>query len=286
MTSPSWQFSESGQPGRSVATVYEIDDDLWNIHASNKQAEQLTKPEVQAQIDASIRAADAVTVTTNHLAEIVSRLNPNVFVLPNCVDQTLLAHQRPRRERVTVGWAGGSSHDNDFDSVRKELANFLRRNPAVDMHFVGANHGTRVGRPDARHTGWSLNLVDYMHNLDFDIGIAPLAAHVFNRSKSDLKVLEYATVGIPVVASDYGPYRESVQHGVTGFLVRHPHEWGKYLRALVNDGAMRTEMGENARRWAATRTIQGNAYRWAAVYHIVSGELRAGVAPPVAVPVG
>jgi hypothetical protein len=29
---------------------------------------------------------------------------------------------------------------------------------------------------------------------------------------------------------------------------------------------MRTEMGENARRWAATRTIQGNVWRWETVY--------------------
>jgi glycosyltransferase involved in cell wall biosynthesis len=256
----------AADPGRRTTLVYEIDDDLWNIHGTNTAALALRRPEVLANVEACLAAADAVTVTNEHLAAIVAKYNPNVHVLPNCVDATWLTHERPRAERVTVGWAGGSSHANDFASVRSELRAFLRRNPEVDAHFIGANHGPTVGRPDARHSGWKANLVEYLYTIDFDLGIAPLAAHVFNRSKSDLKVLEYATLGIPVVASDYGPYSSSVQHGVTGLLVKYPHEWGKYLRLLVNDDAMRAQMGENARRWAATRTIQANVWRWEAAY--------------------
>ena len=58
-----------------------------------------------------------------------------------------------------------------------------------------------------------------------------------------MRALEYAARGIPVVASDCEAYRGFVQHGETGFLVRYDHEWGRYLRALVNDEAMRAEMG-------------------------------------------
>jgi glycosyltransferase involved in cell wall biosynthesis len=251
---------------RRFAMVFELDDDLWNVHATNHGAASFRHAAVQATIDRCIAAADAVTVTTPQLADIVRTRNPQVHVLPNCVDEALLHHRRPRTERVTIGWAGGSSHRNDFDFVRNDLRTVLRRNPAVDMHFIGVNYGASVGRPDARYTAWNTNLVDYLHTLDFDIGIAPLAYHVFNRSKSDLKVLEYAALGIPVVASDYGPYPDSIQHGVTGFLVKRDHEWGKYLRELVNDEGLRTELGENARRWAATRTVQANSSRWEAAY--------------------
>jgi glycosyltransferase involved in cell wall biosynthesis len=207
-----------------------------------------------------------VTVTTAHLADVVSRFNDNVHVLPNCVDATLLERQRPRNERVTVGWAGGSSHINDFDFTGNAIRTFLRRSGDVDLHVIGTDFRRALGCPEARHSEWSENLVDYLNTIDFDIGIAPLAYHAFNKSKSDLKVLEYAALGIPVIATDYGPYTESVQHGVTGFLVRHSHEWARYLRELVNDEALRLEMGANARRWAATRTIQGNVWRWEAAY--------------------
>jgi glycosyltransferase involved in cell wall biosynthesis len=251
---------------RGYRLVFEIDDDLWNLHPSNVNATRVFTKDALARMDANIAAADAVTVTTDHLAEMVRRLNPNVHVIPNCVDANLLNHRRPSSDRVTIGWAGTASHANDFAAVQDQLKTFLRRNPSVDTHFIGANYGAAVGRPQTRFTGWSTNLIDYLHGIDFDIGIAPLAHHRFNRSKSDLKVLEYAVLGIPVVASDYGPYADSVQHGITGFLVKRPHEWNQYLRALVNDESMRVEMGENAKRWAATRTIQGNVWRWESAY--------------------
>ena len=120
--------------------------------------------------------------------------------------------------------------------------------------------------PNTRWSRWNTNLVEYLHTLDFDIGIAPIAYHVFNKSKSDIKALEYAALGIPVVASDFGPYAASVTHGVTGFLVKRPHEWGTYLGLLADDAQLREEMSINAKLWASTRTIQGNAWQWELAY--------------------
>ncbi|HZY75294.1 MAG TPA: hypothetical protein VFE40_03175, partial [Jatrophihabitantaceae bacterium] len=193
-----WQ-EIAAMPGRRPALVFELDDDIWNLHSTNYGAAGLKADDVRTAIERNLALADAVTVTTNHLAEVVSRFNANVHVLPNCVDAALLQHQRPRNDRVTIGWAGGSSHSNDFAFVRNELRSFLRRNADVDVHLIGTDYRHELGRPDARHSGWSENLVDYLSKIDFDIGIAPLAYHAFNKSKSDLKVLEYAALGIPVV---------------------------------------------------------------------------------------
>jgi len=263
----------AAMPGRDFAMVLELDDDIWNLRPSNP-AYKFWKSGAGDIIKDAVRVADAVTVTTDHLAEVVSQHHNNVFVLPNCFDAVLLEHQRPHAESLTVGWAGGSSHGEDFESVAKELRSFFRRNPQVDSHFIGVNYGSLVGRPETRFTQWSRNLVDYIKGLDFDIGIAPLLPNQFNRSKSDLKFLEYASLGIPVVASDVGPYGHSIQHGITGMLVRHPHEWVKYLNELVKDDDMRLAITNNARAWASTRTIQGNAWRWEEAYRTVLGQPR------------
>lgn len=268
-----WQ-ALAARRDRRTALVFEIDDDIWNIHHSNTAGLGFTDPEVQATIEQNIALADAVTVTTQPLADRVSQWNPNVHVIPNCVDAALLGHERPRREQVTLGWSGGSSHANDFDFVSGELRSFLRRNPAVDVHLIGADYRKALGRPDARWSGWDENLVAYLCKIDFDIAVVPVAYHAFNKSKSDLKALEYAALGIPIVASDFGPYTESVQHGVTGFLVKRPHEWATYLRDLVNDEQLRRELGDNARRWAATRTIQANVWRWETAYQSIVGSVQ------------
>jgi glycosyltransferase involved in cell wall biosynthesis len=102
--------------------------------------------------------------------------------------------------------------------------------------------------------------------VDFDIGIAPLVPTVFAETKSHIKALEYAALGIPVVASDSAAYRDFVIDGVTGFLVKRDHEWARRLGELINDDAMRTEMGVKARELASQWTIQKGWQEWESAY--------------------
>jgi glycosyltransferase involved in cell wall biosynthesis len=110
---------------------------------------------------------------------------------------------------------------------------------------------------------------------DLHIGLAPLADDHFNRSKSYVKTLEYAGLGIPVIASNVGPYRDFVQHGITGFLANNEAEWTRYLRLLGSDENLRQWMGTNAREVAAKNTIQGNAWRWLNTYQSLAKKVAA-----------
>lgn len=247
--------------------VFEIDDNLWDIEHQSERAHQFfNDPTIRANLDANIRAADAVTVTTEPLADLVRPLNPNVAVIPNYLPAWLLTHAKPRREgRIVIGWGGSSTHRMDWQQCGQQIRRFLDRAPAnVEFHGMGADYAAefRLPRERVRATGWTESVPDYWRAIDYDIMIAPLRPHPFNRSKSNLRVLEAAALGIPVVASDYGPYAEFVEHGVTGFLVRAEHEWGRHLRALVEDEAMRTEMGAAARARAAAWTIEQHADEW------------------------
>lgn len=270
-----------GSPGLSVPwlklwrdhrIVWETDDDLWAVNALNRRAVRHFTPEVLDALEQVARIAHMVTVSTEPLADVMRRFNDHVVVLPNHVDDRLLDIERPRRDRVTVGWAGGDSHHVDWLHVAPTVRRFIARNPSVDLHTIGANYqiAARIPKAQSRHTGWSANLFDYYRSIDFDIGIAPLAPIEFNRSKSHIKALEYAALGIPVIASDREPYRDFVVDGVTGFLVRHPHEWERRLRDLVNDEAMRTEMGAAAKRRAHQFAIGKGWSLWADAYRSLS----------------
>lgn len=269
---------------RNHKIVWETDDDLWTIDPANTRATTFYTPELLEAVERIVRVAHMVTVSTDHLAEVMSRFNRNVVVLPNHINASLLDMERPHRGRLVVGWAGGDSHQRDLDMVKPHLGRFLRRNPDVELHTIGwgserspkdfprhlrahvhANPLHTMG-VDYRHSGWSPRVTDYYSKIDFDIGLAPLTPGVFNQSKSAIKALEYAALGIPVVASDEGPYREFVEDGVTGFLVKYDHEWGSRLRDLVNDEDMRTEMGAAAKEKARAWTIQDGWSKWADAY--------------------
>jgi glycosyltransferase involved in cell wall biosynthesis len=251
------------RPGHKL--IYETDDDMWAIDRTNIAARLAFDPEVMDAIEHAIQIAHMVTVSTEPLADVLRQRHGNVVVLPNHIDAEMLDLQRPRRDRVTVGWAGGDSHLRDFSTVAEQLKRFFRRNLQVDFHNVGTDY-RRAFKLPGRWSGWSQDIWDYYRTIDFDIGIAPLADTVFNRSKSAIKAMEYAALGIPVIASDREPYRAFVLDGVTGYLVRDEHEWGKRLYELVNDQAMREEMGAKAKEHVEQWTIQRGYHLWEDAY--------------------
>lgn len=247
----------------TVARVYETDDDMLTMETSNLPF--ATDPRATESVRYCLRRAELVTVSTPYLADLYSPYNSNITVLPNCVKAELLDMPRKQRDKVTVGWQGGTSHLIDLCAIQDPLRAVLDANPDVDMHWIGTDYAPLVRRP-CRYTPWSNDVGDYYRAVDFDIAIAPLADVPFNRAKSHLKALDAAALGIPVIAQDMEPYRDFVRDGETGYLVSSGEEWTARLTELIHDEAARTEMGAKAREVARGYTMQGNWQMWEAAY--------------------
>lgn len=253
-----------------VKLVLELDDDLWTVDSSNRSAAATYTPERLDNLRANIRISDVVTVSTEPLADVVRPLNSNVVVVPNRIPAWLLEHGRPVADRITVGWAGSGSHEMDWADAGPQVGRFLKRNSLIGAHLIGASFRSMHTWPkdQVRTTNWAQSVEAYYRLLDFDIGLAPLRPHVFNRSKSAIKALEYAALETPTIASDAGPYAGFVRHGETGLLVRRDHEWGSHLHSLTKDPAMRREMGQRAHQLAAEHTIEDNLGDWLAAWGV------------------
>lgn len=256
--------------------VFEVDDDLWNIAPSNALAyswfingyDMKTGDfaDVQGNLRKNIEVADRVTVTTQALADIVSEWNDDVRIVPNFMPEWVFDHERPQRDRVTVGWMGSSTHSMDWDQADNQVKRFMLRNSDLQFHLIGGSYGDKFKLHPGQlvETGWVNGVDNVWKAIDFDIALAPLRPHVFNQSKSNLKALEAAALGIPIIASDCGPYPEFVEHGKTGFLVKRDHEWGKFLHILTEDADLRAEMGAAAKEKARQWTLEGNIDQWKA----------------------
>lgn len=245
--------------------IFDIDDDFF----SAPDHFRTSNPLFLGMLEEMIRESHVVTVTTPVLADRLLPLNSNVHVVPNRVPSWLTEWNRPQASELTVGWAGGESHEWDWADVAPYLGRFLTRQPDVSFNAIGywdwGNAAVDLSSwPSARvrRSGWFSNVEEYYKSIDFDIGVIPLAAEEFNRSKSAIKALEYAALGVPAVASAYGPYPDFVRDGETGYLVKHGQDWQRFLSRLVRDPELRVEMGEAARRLAREHTIEGNLESW------------------------
>ncbi len=99
----------------------------------------------------------------------------------------------------------------------------------------------------------------------FDIGIAPLIDCNFNRSKSNLRWLEYSALKIPTVATGISHFNQSIDSGETGFLIHgnNMNLWQNTLEMLINEPTIREHVGRNAyKRVKKDFNVQRNAPKY------------------------
>lgn len=270
-------WEQMAAEGRTM--IAEHDDDLFHLPDDNPvwassesnwpERSTWTKEWVPAMARA-MNVASMVTCTNEHLAGELRQYNDHVVVLPNYIDGALLNVDQPVREpgqHLKVGWAGSATHGRDWVQAAPYVAHGMNKVAGSELVFIGHDYRDEVGYPRSSFRPWQHEFSAYFNSLtDLHIGLAPLADDHFNRSKSYVKALEYSALGIPVIANDVSPYRDFVQHGVTGFLVKYGHEWGKYIRLLAGDEDLRRKMGAAARDLAADHTIQAHAVDWRRAY--------------------
>ena len=103
---------------------------------------------------------------------------------------------------------------------------------------------------------WTKPVTSYAMNYSkFDISLAPIKDHIFNRVKSQLKVIEAGFYKKAIIASEVGPYTIDLKHtlknGIFGdgnaLLVhenRNHSDWAKYIKTLVNNPNLIVDLGE------------------------------------------
>lgn len=241
--------------------VYESDDNVVeaDTNLQNWQMSRMVETTTEC-----MRLADLVTTTTEYLADKMRKTNPNVVIIPNYVHEDILSIERPQRDQVTVCWAGGSTHLQDLAMIQQPLNAALDQTGA-DIHFIGEDFRPLFGHR-GRFTWFHQNVWEYYANIDGDLAVIPLRPTPFNDARSHIKALEYASLGIPVVASNVPAYRDFVLDGVTGYLVDSEDQWRRRITELASDEDMRTEMGAKAKTIAHNHTIQEHWPQWVRAY--------------------
>ena len=104
---------------------------------------------------------------------------------------------------------------------------------------------------------WTKPVNTYAMNYSkFDISLAPIKNHIFNRMKSQLKVIEAGFYKKALIASEIGPYTIDLVHCLkngefndngNAILIpenRNHSDWSKSIKKLVDNPEMIKELGE------------------------------------------
>ncbi|AZR42396.1 glycosyltransferase [Marinobacter salarius] len=187
--------------------VYELDDYLPNLPVKS-----IHKKHIPADILKSIRRAvkwvDRFVVSTAPLAEAFAGVHPDIRVVENRLPVEWWANvqgEGQQSEKPRVGWAGGKGHTGDLELVADVVAHLAED---VDWVFFGMCPDKLRPYVKEFHEGVEINeYPQKLASLNLDLAIAPLEDNLFNRCKSNLRLLEYGACGFPVICSDVEPYR-------------------------------------------------------------------------------
>lgn len=262
-----------------VKMIMEIDDYLLSSSRSNPTAGEVYRHGGDlAKIGLEqMRLSDGLIVSTPTLADLYKPYAKQIFVVENVMDLKLWP-KRKRNKRLTVGWIGAGSHDEDLALLKNVVPDILSRHKDVQFSIV---HGTPEffkHKPDCeyllnpRHPLYKkmkrcpkckgIERLIWTHefktidkypkwaaSFGFDIGLAPLVDLNFTRGKSNLRWLEYSAMGIPTIASPLNHFVESIRHGETGFIVKGNSEaaWTEAIERLILSPELRETVGANAK---------------------------------------
>lgn len=262
--------------------IFDTDDLVFQLAAEEETLDLVQMPAVDRKIlrdrlephARTMALCDAVFVTTEPLAEHARRIHPRVFVVPNTVNEEMvrladaaLANRERGGEHLTIAYfSGTATHDRDFAQAAEAVLAALEANPAVHVLVVGnLRMDERFGDFRDRITELPIQPWQRLPELmaDVDINLAPLEPdNAFTESKSCLKYLEAALLGVPTVASPRHDFRRVISDGVNGLFADTPEEWREAIGSLVGSPDLRRSIGQAAfDDVRANHTTEANAQR-------------------------
>ncbi|MGN6416103.1 MAG: glycosyltransferase [Pseudobacter sp.] len=235
-------------------------DDYWHLdphHVSYQHHIDINFPEQQL---GHLQIADAVTTTHERLADKIYPYNKNVHVIPNAIpnDPQYFPVERTVANMRRIFWQGSITHERDIQL----LAGPIKR---LDQHKFFM---TLAGFTD--HPVWHRMVSMYTNSLRMkgqiikgapvteyykayrhaDVCVCPLLDTPFNNMKSNLKVLEAAHAGLPVIASHVHPYLD-----MPLLYVKKQTDWFKWLNDIPAQEEMAGKLADFCREHYDYQTI-------------------------------
>jgi glycosyltransferase involved in cell wall biosynthesis len=275
--------------------VFDNDDTflLDNTHAFmgvDEAGYEQNKERVNNIINNFVKNCDLVTTTTKVLADEYRKINPNVHVIPNCINPDDWATPlKNDGDKVRIGLVGSVMYHQDFEVI-KPLLKKLDKSDKVQLVLFGLwTDKKRSENPliekvlrreykfwdslkNKEQAQWcEVNAyMDTLNQLRLDMMLIPRRANYFNKCKSNIKFLEASMLEIPVIASNFhnSPYAELTDD--IGVLVEDPKDWEEAVMNMVNNKSRREIIGLNARQYVLDNyDIKNNAHKWADVYKTI-----------------
>jgi len=212
-----------------------------------------------------LQHADAITAASTTLESLIWAMGvdpASVTYVPNGVGSLAPAVQHePGQKPAPVILLYTRFFEFSLPRVIDLLVRVREKVPGVQLLVVGKGFfgeegafldlARERGLADAvEYAGWvpARALPEYFSQAD--VAIFPYDDTLVNRTKCSVKLMDLLTAGVPVIAEAVGQNRETIQHGVTGWLVEpgDVEAFGDAVVRFLSEASLARKVGEAAAR--------------------------------------
>ena len=222
--------------------IYNFDDAIMYYDEHPERTPSRRKH--QKPFERTLKLADMVIAGNSYLAEHAKKFNSNVEILPTGLDTGAYNRQTKAEtdDIIRLVWIGSRSTLKYLLQIKPALEEIGSRFDKVVLRIVCDDFFDLQNMKVEKHQ-WSLETQE-MDLATSDIGLAPLPDNRFTRGKCGFKILQYASAGLPAVASPVGVNTELIKSNVNGFLAADITQWIDRITQLVENRQLMRKMGE------------------------------------------
>ena len=227
---------------RSAKIIFDLDDAVMYRSSSSDRPHSFSR---RCKFRWMVKGSDAVIVGNEFLKEEVLKVDrkKKVFLIPTPIDTSLYPEKKSVSEspEVILGWIGTKGNLKYLRMLESVFENLAKRFPNLRLKIVSNDFYDSSFLPVIKKP-WRLE-DENQDLISFDIGLMPLQDDLWSKGKCGLKIIQYLSVGVPVVCSPVGINGDIVKDGRNGFWATSPQEWVDRLATLISNPALRLKMG-------------------------------------------
>lgn len=227
---------------KSKNILFDIDDAIMYRSSSSSKPHSFSR---RVKFRWMVKGSDVVIAGNHFLRDEVLKVSPlkRVIIIPTSIDMDFYPKKKEVNDskEISLGWIGTKGNLRYLERLEPTFQAIAIKFPHVKLKVVSdghfeSNYISTINKP------WRLE--DENEDLiSFDIGLMPLNDDLWSKGKCGLKIVQYLSVGVPVVCTPVGINSDIVVDGENGFWAMDDQEWTDRLAKLIQDKELRWQMG-------------------------------------------
>ncbi|MBE0492289.1 MAG: glycosyltransferase [Sulfurospirillum sp.] len=238
-----------------IPVLFYVHTDVWNVDVKHRAKEALDL--LQPHYRACIELCDKVVTSNEYLNQNIGKESDVITPLID-ISPWNESNKKPPRlsDKFTVAVYVSMDNLNDISMIAKFIQT-IQKKYNDELYFVvyaintPSNELEALSFTDVKLTKIDnyLQYINFIRSQPIDAVLTPLIANTHNLTISPLNYFIQSLCGIPGLYSNWGLYKEVIQHGVTGFLCNENElDWEAALVTLMRHPDTKEEIAKAAKK--------------------------------------